>query len=98
MKTLDEIRSVIRSHQAELYNRYKARVVGIFGSYVRGDQQPDSDLDVLAVFDSDAASLFDLGGAQVMLSELLGLKVDLIPQEDVRPELKEKIESEAVTV
>ncbi len=97
MKTLDEIRSVIRSHQDELYNRYKARVVGIFGSYVRGDQQPDSDLDVLAVFDSDA-SLFDLGGAQVMLSELLGLKVDLIPQEDVRPELKEKIESEAVAV
>ena len=97
MKTLDEIRSIIRAHQDELYSRYKARVVGIFGSYVRGEQQPDSDLDVLAAFDSDA-SLFDLGGAQVMLSELLGLKVDLIPQEDVRPELKEKIESEAVAV
>ena len=56
-----------------------------------------SDLDVLAVFDSDA-SLLDLGGAQVMLSEPLGLKVDLIPREDVRPELKETIESEAVPV
>lgn len=95
MKTIDEIRSVIRAHQDELRSRYKARVVGIFGSYVRGEQREDSDLDILAVFDSDA-SLLDLGGAQVMLSEILGLKVDLIPREDVRPELKETIEAEAV--
>lgn len=97
MRTIDEIRSVIRAHQDDLHSRYKARVVGIFGSYARGEQQADSDLDILAVFDSDA-SLLDLGGAQVMLSELLGLKVDLIPREDVRPELKESIESETVLV
>lgn len=97
MRTIDEIREVIRAHQDELRRRYKARVVGIFGSYVRGEQRADSDLDVLAVFDSNA-SLLDLGGAQVMLSEVLGLKVDLIPREDVRPELKETIESETVPV
>jgi predicted nucleotidyltransferase len=97
MRTIDEIREVIRAHQGELRRRYKARVVGIFGSYVRGEQRADSDLDVLAVFDSNA-SLLDLGGAQVMLSEVLGLKVDLIPRADVRPELKETIESETVPV
>ncbi len=97
MKELDEIRGVIQAHQDELYSRYKARVVGIFGSYVRGEQQANSDLDVLAVFDEDA-SLFDLGGAQVMLSELLGVKVDLVPREDLRPELKDRIESETVAV
>lgn len=95
MKSVDEIRKVIHAHEDELYRRYKARVVGIFGSYVRGEQRADSDLDVLAVFDSDA-SLLDLGGAQVMQSEPLGLKVDLIPQKDIRPELKETIESELV--
>ncbi len=97
MKTLDEIRSAIRAHQGELHSRYKSRVVGIFGSYVRGEQRADSDLDVLAVFDENA-SLFDLGGAQVMLSELLGVKVDLIPREDARAELKETIESAALPV
>ena len=97
MKTLDEIIRVIRSNQSELLSRYKARVVGVFGSYVRGEQRADSDLDLVAVFDP-TASLFDLGGAQVMLSELLGTKVDLIPREDVRPELKEIIESETVAV
>jgi predicted nucleotidyltransferase len=97
MPTIDEIRRLILAHQDELHRRYKARVVGIFGSYVRGEERPDSDLDVLAVFDSNA-SLLDLGGAQVMLSDLLGMKVDLIPREDIRPELRTRIESEAVPV
>jgi len=97
MKTLEEICELIRAHQDELYRRYKARVVGIFGSYVRGEQREDSDLDLLAEFDK-TASLLDLGGAQVLLSELLGVKVDLVPREDIRPELKESIESAAVEV
>ena len=97
MEYIDEIRSLIRLHQDELHRRYKARVVGMFGSYVRSEQRADSDLDLLAEFDSDA-SLFDLGGAQVMLSEILGLKVDLIPVEDIRPELKANIQLEAVAV
>jgi len=97
MKTLEEIRAVVRAHEVELRRRYKARVVGIFGSYIRSEQEENSDLDLLAEFD-EKASLLDLGGAQVMLSELLGVKVDLIPREDIRPELKESIESEVVTV
>ena len=97
MKSIDEIRNLIRAHQEELHRRYKARVVGVFGSYVRGEQHADSDLDILAKFDSNA-SLFDLGGAQVMLSELLDLQVDLVPVEDIRPELKANIELEAIAV
>jgi len=69
----------------------------MFGSYTRGEQRENSDLDLLAEFD-EKASLLDLAGAQVMLSELLGVKVDLVPREDIRPELKESIESEVVAV
>ncbi|MBM4036180.1 MAG: nucleotidyltransferase family protein [Planctomycetes bacterium] len=97
MRKLEEIRAAICRHQAELHQRYKARVVGIFGSYMRGEQRDDSDLDLLAQFD-DTASLFDLGGAQAMLSELLGVKVDLVPREDVRPELRDAIESETLKI
>lgn len=95
MKTLEEIRRVIRAHEGELRQRYKTRVVGIFGSYVRGQQQRESDLDLLAEFD-EKASLLDLGGAQVMLSELLEVKVDLVPREDIRPELRDTIEAEVL--
>jgi uncharacterized protein len=97
MKTLEEIRRVIRAHEGELRKRYKTRVVGIFGSYVRGQQQRESDLDLLAEFD-EKASLLDLGGAQVMLSELLEVKVDLVPREDIRPELKDTIEAEVLAL
>lgn len=95
MKTLDEIRLVIRAHEDELRRRYKARVVGIFGSYVRGEQREGSDLDLLAEFD-EKSSLLDLGGAQTMLTELLEVKVDLVPREDLRPELRDTIETEVV--
>jgi predicted nucleotidyltransferase len=97
MKTLEEIRAVIYAHEDELRQRYKVRVVGMFGSYTRGEQRENSDLDLLAEFD-EKASLLDLAGAQVMLLELLGMKVDLVPREDIRPELKEIIESEVVAV
>ena len=97
MKTLEEIRAVIYAHKDELRQRYKVRVVGMFGSYTRGEQRGNSDLDLLAEFD-EKASLLDLAGAQVMLSELLGVEVDLAPREDLRPELKESIESEVVAV
>jgi hypothetical protein len=97
MKTLEEIRAMIYAHKDELRQRYKVRVVGMFGSYTRGEQRENSDLDLLAEFD-EKASLLDLAGAQVMLSELLGMKVDLVPREDIRPELKEIIESEVVAV
>jgi len=97
MKTLEEVRALIRAHQGELGRRYKARVIGLFGSFARGEPRPDSDLDILAAFGPDV-SLLDLGGAQAMLSELLGMKVDLVPREDIRPELRKIIESETVLI
>jgi predicted nucleotidyltransferase len=95
MKKLEEIRQIIQVHENELRRRYKAKVVGIFGSYVRGEQREGSDLDLLAEFD-EKSSLLDLGGAQTMLTELLEVKVDLVPREDLRPELRETIESEVL--
>ncbi len=86
---------VVHANRPELHRRYKAHVIGVFGSFARGEQRPDSDLDILAAFDTNA-SLLDLGGAQVMLSELLGEKVDLVPREDLRPEIEDAIQSEMV--
>jgi hypothetical protein len=67
MKTIVEIRAAICAHQDELCRRYKTRVVGILDSSVRGEQKETSDLDLLAEFDK-TVSLFDLGGAQALLS------------------------------
>lgn len=97
MKTLNEIKKILRKHNEELMHKYKLRVVGIFGSYVRGKQKRGSDLDLLAEFD-EPISLFELVGAEIYLREILKMKVDLIPKEDLRPELKDSILKEAVNL
>lgn len=97
MKTLSEIKTTIRKHNQELMQRYKVKVVGIFGSFVHGKQKKGSDLDLLAEF-VQPISLFELVGAEIYLSEILKMKVDLIPKEDLRPELKDSILKEAVNL
>ncbi|MCS6830554.1 MAG: nucleotidyltransferase family protein [Armatimonadota bacterium] len=97
MRTLEEIRAIIRQHQPELRERYGVAAAGIFGSYVRGEQRPDSDLDVLVDI-VRPISLFELVGAEIYLEELLGIKVDLVPYRAVREELREPILAEAIPV
>ncbi len=95
MKTLNEIKTKISESRDVLRERYGVRVIGIFGSYTRGEQRRRSDVDLLAEIENPI-SLLELVGAEIYLSELLKMKVDLIPKEDIREELKEKIFSETV--
>jgi predicted nucleotidyltransferase len=97
MKTLDEIRRILGQHKKELREKHKVKEVGIFGSYVRGEQKKRSDIDVIAEFE-EPLSLLDLVGVEIYLSRVLKAKVDLIPKDDIRPELKERILKETVYV
>lgn len=97
MNTLKQIKSLIREHSGILANRYGLAIVGIFGSYVRGEQTADSDLDLLA--DTlRPISLLELVGAESYLTELLDANVDLVLKRSVRKELRELILGEAVTL
>lgn len=95
MKTLDEIKEILETHKQELKEKYKVRIIGMFGSYVHGGQKSESDIDLLAEFE-EPVSLFGLVGAEIYLSEILNIKVDLIPRKDIRPELKDTILKEAI--
>jgi len=97
MKTIEEIQTIIRQHQDVLAERYGVSIVAIFGSYVRGEQRRRSDLDLLADI-LRPVSLLELVGAGLYLSEVLGVKVDLIPKRSVREELRETIFREAVAI
>src|SRR5574337_712937 len=60
-------------------HRYRVRRLALFGSVLRDDFRPDSDVDVLVEFESDAhLSLFDLVSMQNELEELIGREVDLV--------------------
>ena len=97
MKTLDEIKGIIIQHRSVLAERYGIAVVGIFGSYVRGEQKSVSDLDLL-VEPLRPISLLELVGAEIYLADVLGIKADLVPKRDLRAELRESILSEAVAL
>ena len=97
MKKLDEIREIIMQHSNILAEKYGVAVVGIFGSYVRGKQARQSDIDLLAEI-LRPISLLEIVGAEIYLSEVLGEKVDLVPKRNVREELRESILKEAVSI
>jgi predicted nucleotidyltransferase len=97
MKKIDKIKKILAEHRDELRREYKIIEIGIFGSYIRGEQKRKSDIDILVKFE-EPVSLLDLVGAENYLSDLLKIKVDLIPKEDLRPELKNIILKETVYV
>lgn len=97
MNTINDIRRIIHQHQDTLADRCGVRIVGLFGSYARQEQRPDSDIDLLADI-LRPISLFELVGAELYLGEVLGAKVDLIPSRDVREELKAAILQDTVAL
>lgn len=97
MKTLAEIQSILHSHAEELRRKYGLVNLAVFGSVVRGEARDGSDVDILTGFERPI-SLLTLVDAEFYLSDLLGMKVDLVPARSVRPELKDRILAEAVPV
>ena len=97
MTDINYIKKVIRQQKTTLRDRFKVKRIGVFGSYVRGDTHSGSDVDVVVEF-SDTISLLKLVSLENYLSELLGIKVDVVPKEDIRIELRDRILGEAVFV
>lgn len=64
---------------------------GIFGSRARGEEKPESDVDILIRFNNDDKSLLDLIHIQNTISDILGIKVDLVTEEALHPLMKEGI-------
>ena len=75
--------------------RIKPTLVGVFGSYARGEENEKSDLDILIDFNIEV-DLLELIGMEQELSELLGIKVDLITLRSVNASLKPYIESDLI--
>ncbi|MDK2782003.1 MAG: uncharacterized protein PWR13_1031 [Archaeoglobi archaeon] len=97
IKKLEEIKEILKKHRNEIKREFKAEVIGVFGSYVRGEEKPESDIDILVRF-MEGATIFDLVGLAEFLEEKLGIKADVVSERALRPELKEQIMKEVVAV
>ena len=69
----------------------------LFGSYVRGEQTEESDLDMLIEFPK-GKSLLDLVRLEMKLEEKLGIKVDLLTYKSISPYLKEYIQKDQLQI
>ena len=69
----------------------------VFGSFTRGEAQPDSDLDLLIRY-KETVSLFDVSGLKCEHEKLLGSKVDLISRDYLKPRIKKRILQESVRI
>ena len=83
----------IEATVVSILGKYGARKIGLFGSYARGEERPDSDLDLLVDL-RDRKSLLTLVRIERELSENLGIKVDLLTEQAISPYLIDRIKSE----
>jgi hypothetical protein len=83
-QTVQEILAALRKASPVVASRYNARLIGVFGSFARGEQKNDSDVDVLVEFGS-GSSLATVGAVLNYLEDLLGKKVDLADEASIRP-------------
>lgn len=95
MKKIEGIKRKLEELKPILKEKFKVKKIGIFGSYLKGEQNSNSDLDILVEF-SETIGLLKFIELEHFLSQELGLKVDLIMKEALKPRLKEGILREVV--
>ena len=93
--SLKEIHEILKAHKKDIHEKYKVKEMGVFGSYVRGDQKKRSDVDILVEFDviPDLLKFIEM---ERYIQKLLRKKVDLVDKRGIRPQLKDRILKEVV--
>jgi hypothetical protein len=86
---------MLQLHKRDLQQQYKVKSIAIFGSYIRGQQNEESDLDILVEFTSPV-SLLHIVSLENHLTDILDVQVDVIPRKSIREELRGTILREAV--
>ncbi|MBK8900550.1 MAG: nucleotidyltransferase family protein [Anaerolineaceae bacterium] len=88
----------IRTVLPELRQQFGVTDLWLFGSYVREEQNEISDLDVLVSFENPTLSLIEFIQLEQKLSDLLGVQVDLVEKETLKPGIGQRVLQEALPV
>ena len=97
MKTVEEIREKLEALKPALREEFGVESIGVFGSYSRGEQTKKSGVDVLVVFSEDArVGFFKFLELEEILTKRLGVKVDLVTENALKPMLKDRVLKETV--
>jgi predicted nucleotidyltransferase len=88
--------ALLRQHEPVIKKRFGVAQIGIFGSFIRGEERPDSDVDVLVAFRKGEKTFDNYMDCKFYLEDLFGKKVDLVMREAIKKRLKKPILSEVV--
>ena len=94
---LKVILEILRKLKPLLEEKYNVMELAVFGSYTKGLQNPNSDIDILVVF-GEKADLFDFTGLANFLEKELDIKVDLVSKFALKSELQDSVFKEAIAV
>ncbi len=97
MRKLSEIKDFIKQHKRELEERFKVKEIGVFGSYVKGEEKRGSDIDILVEF-REPVGLFEFMDLEEYLEKLLGTKIDLVSKKALKPRIGEYILKEVMYI
>jgi predicted nucleotidyltransferase len=91
---LDELLAQLKDMLPMLKQQYHVQTLEVFGSFVRGDERKNSDLDLLVTFD-EVPTLFKFVALENDISDALGVKVDLVMKDSLKPKIGKRILEEA---
>ena len=95
--TIKEVLDSLKALMPDLNKSYGVKSLGVFGSYVRGETDHRSDLDLLVEF-KRVPTMFEFVRLERHLAESLGVKVDLVMKTALKPAIGERILAEVVPV
>lgn len=96
--TQEQIRQTLKKCMPDLMARYGVAHLALFGSYSRNEQKPHSDIDLLVEIENPDLTLFQFVELQYYLSELLGIDVDLVEKDTLKPTIGSRVLQEVVTI
>ena len=97
MRDVESIKRLLLQNKDELRQKFEVKTIGVFGSYVRGEQKLSSDVDILVEF-QEPVGLFEFMKIENYLSDLLGVNVDLVSKKALKPHIGEHIMQEVIMI
>lgn len=97
MKTFDELRQLLLLQKQYICENYQITEIAIFGSYARGEETEASDIDILVDYET-APTFIMLVELRDYLTQLFGLKVDIVTKNGLKPRIRDRILGEAIYI
>lgn len=97
MTNLQDIKEILQKNKKNIFRKFKVKELSVFGSFVRGEQKRNSDIDILVEF-SIPVDFFSFLDLEEYLSKLLNARVDLVSKKALKPRIGKFILQEIVPV